>query len=341
MSWLSDDKSNKLSHMNNDDLCQRLEEEIRSLIATPVGRRLFLASSAALLTGCASAPNTRMREGDNSGQQVSLTPDQERKMADEYGPQMEKEYPVLKDAWAQAYISNLGERIASANSLQNNPYEYRFKLVDAKMVNAFALPAGAVYVTKPLVLMAQSEAELAGVIGHEIGHIQARHTAERMEQQKRDQSKTLLYGLGGVLLGGAAGLGLAKLVCKKEDKECLQRIALYGAAAGAAGGLLIQKFAFMANSREDEMEADRIGFRTSVKAGYHPAHVGMFYEKLLAMEAQYKKKQDKLSSAFADALSTHPPSVERVKQMKEMSSQSSKGGDISGPDFNKIKNRLS
>ncbi|MBH48723.1 MAG: hypothetical protein CME71_11190 [Halobacteriovorax sp.] len=327
--------------MNNDELCIRLESEIKTLISTPVGRRLFIASSAALLSGCASAPKTRMREGDNSGQQVSLTPSQERKMADEYGPQMEKEYPPLDDAWAQSYISTLGQKIAKANSLQNNPYEYRFTLVDAKMVNAFALPAGAVYVTKPLVLMAQSEAELAGVIGHEIGHIQARHTAERMEQQKRDQSKSILYGLGGVLLGGAAGLGLAKLVCKKEDKECLQRIALYGAAAGAAGGLLIQKFSFMANSREDEMEADRIGFRTSVKAGYDPAHVGLFYEKLLAMEQQYKKKQDKLSSAFADALSTHPPSAERVQQMNQLAQQSSQSGEISTPDFKRIKNRLS
>lgn len=318
-----------------------LERELKQLISTPVGRRLFLASIPVLMSGCASPGKTRMREGDNSGQDTVITVSDERKMADEYAPQMEKEYPPLKDAVAQAYISDLGQRVAMANGLQGNPYEYRFMLVDAKMINAFALPAGAVYVTKPLLLMAESEAELAGVIGHEIGHVQARHTAERIDKQKREQSKSILYGLGGAILGGAAGFGLGKVLCKKEDKECLQRAALYGAAAGGAGGLLIQKFAFMAHSREDEMEADRIGFRTSVKAGYHPEHVGKFYEKLLVMEKQYQKKQDKISAAFADAMSTHPPSQERVKQMHQMANETKTGGDISSRDFSKIKQRLS
>jgi len=116
---------------------------------------------------------------------------------------------------------------------------------------------------------------------------------------------------------------------------------MYGAAAGGAGGLLIQKFAFMAHSREDEMEADRVGFRTSVQAGYHPEHVGSFYEKLLAMEKQYQQKQDKFSAAFADAMSTHPPSIERVKQMKEMAAQVPSKGEINSKDFSRIKQRLS
>lgn len=328
--------------MTNDDYqAQMLERELNQLISTPMGRRLFLASVPALLAGCASAPNTRMREGDNSGQNVTLTPAQEKQMANEYIPQMEKEYPPLKDPTAQAYIRDLGGRIVAANKLGGNPYNYEFTLVDAKMVNAFALPAGAVYVTKPLLLMAENEAELAGVIGHEIGHIKARHTAERIAKEKKEQTKSILYGLGGALIGGAAGIGLGKLLCKKEDKECLKRAAMYGAAAGGAGGLLIQKFAFMAHSREDEMEADRIGFRTSVQAGYHPDHVGNFYEKLLAMEKQYRQKQDKFSAAFADAMSTHPPSTERVKQMRQMASQTPSKGEINSKDFSRIKQRLS
>src|SRR5690606_27550051 len=116
------------------------------------GRRLFLASVPVLLAGCASGSKTRLREGDNSGQNISITPADEKKMADEYIPQMEKEYPPLRDASAQAYIRDLGDRIVSANKLSGNPYRYQFTLVDAKMVNAFALPAGAVYVTKPLLL---------------------------------------------------------------------------------------------------------------------------------------------------------------------------------------------
>lgn len=327
--------------MDKNQSIENLNHELRLLTSSAIGRRTFLASLPVLLAACSSVPKTRMREGDNSAQQAALTPAEERQMADEYGPQMEKEYPPLRDQYSQAYISELGEKIVRANNLGGNPYHYRFTLVDAKMVNAFALPAGAIYVTKPLVLMAENEAELAGVIGHEIGHVKARHTAERIHKEKSEKTKGLLLGLGGALLGGAAGIGLAKVICKKEDKECLKRVALYGAAAGAAGGLLIQKFAFMAHSREDEMEADRIGFRTSVKAGYHPQYVGSFYEKLLAMEQQYQKKQDKFTSTFTDAMSTHPPSIQRVRQMKELASQVSNQGDISSADFKKIKQRLS
>src|SRR5690606_20530215 len=158
--------------MKETQATEALERELNQLISTPMGRRLFLASVPVLLAGCASVPKTRHREGDNSGQNTALTPSDEKRMAQEYVPQMEKEYPPLKDREAQAYISDLGARIVSANNLEGKPYQYEFKLVDAKMVNAFALPAGAVYVTKPLLLMAESEAELAGVLGHEIGHIQ-------------------------------------------------------------------------------------------------------------------------------------------------------------------------
>ena len=87
-------------------------------------------------------------------------------------------------------------------------------------------------------------------------------------------------------LGGAAGFGLGRMLCRKDDRDCLMRIAKYGALAGGAGGMLISKFGFMANSREDEMEADRIGFNIAYKAGYHKDYVGKFYERLLQMEKQ-------------------------------------------------------
>ena len=113
----------------------------------------------------------------------------------------------------------------------------------------------------------------------------------------------------------------------------MARAAKYGAMAGAGGGLLIQKYKFMANSREDEMEADRIGFRTSVKAGFHKDHVGRFYNKLLAME-QKSKQGGSILSGFADAMSTHPPSRERVQQMQSMAAENSgRNGQISSKQF--------
>ncbi|ATH07788.1 hypothetical protein BIY24_07455 [Halobacteriovorax marinus] len=316
----------------------QLHRDLQQVNSTDSGRRAFLIALPMLLASCASGSKYRMREGDNTGQETSLSFNDERAMTKEYLPQMEKEYPMLKNTYAQDYIRELGNKITSSSSLEGRPYNYHFRVVEAKMVNAFALPAGEVFVTAPLIKMASSEAELAGVIGHEIGHIKARHTAERIEAQNRDKTKNLLFGIGGAILGGAAGYGLGKALCKKNDRECIQRIALYGGAAGAGGALLIQKFAFMANSREDEMEADRIGFNTSLAAGYDPNHIGKFYEKLLQMEKQYQKSSNPITKRFADALSTHPPSEQRVQQMREMSqSVSGRRGIINTKSFNKVK----
>lgn len=297
---------------------EELEIILQELNSTTMGRRAFLSSLGFLLASCATGDRHREREGDNSGQDAALTVEGERKMTQEVLPQMRKDYPAFKNSEVQNYISSLGRKVVSANNLENNPYNYNFTVVDVNYVNAFALPAGTVFVTVPLMAMAESEAELSGVIGHEVGHIKARHTAERMAKAQREQNKSWIYAAGGGVLGGLLGYGVGKMVCSSGDNACMQKAALYGAAAGAGGGLLIQKYGFMANSREDEMEADRIGFRTSVTSGYHKDHVGLFYEKLLKMEEQNKGSQNALMVSLSDALSTHPPSKERVQQMKQM-----------------------
>lgn len=315
-----------------------LDSVLADWCSTSVGRRQFLAMMPLLLSACASTPKTRYREGDNSNQATSLTPQDEARMTQEVLPQMRKDYPPLPDSSVQAYIADLGNKIVAANSLNGQPYQYNFTVVGVNSVNAFALPAGTVFVTAPLISMAESEAELAGVVGHEIGHIQARHTAERMEKAKREQGKSWMYAVGGGLAGGALGFGLSKLLCSAKDKECQRKALEYGAMAGVAGGMLVQKYGFMANSREDEMEADRIGFKTSLRAGYHKDHIGQFYSKLLQLENQHKGKADPLSRALSDALSTHPPSKERVAQMQELSagSQNSASPLVSSIQFEKI-----
>lgn len=282
-----------------------------------MGRRSFLAAVPVLLAAC-STEQHRQREGNLRGDETSLSFDDEKKMTQEVLPQMRKDYPPLQNPQLQSYINQLGRKIVTANSLEGQPYNYSFTAVDVGYVNAFALPAGTVFVTAPLIAMADTEAELAGVIGHEIGHVKARHTAQRMDAAKKAESKTWMYAAGGGLIGGALGYGLGKLVCQQGDDDCMKKATSYGLAAGAGGGMLIQKYAFMANSREDEMEADRIGFKTSVNAGYDKDQVGLFYAKLLKMEEQNKGKQDPLMASLADAMSTHPPSHERVVQMNEL-----------------------
>lgn len=315
---------------------QMLEVDLKQISQTQMGRRALILSVPMLLASCASPQKTRYREGDNSGQSTTLSVEDERRMTSEYLSKMEKDYPTLKNNYAQKYINDLGHRIVDRNSLRGRPYHYNFRIVNSKQVNAFALPAGEVFVTTGLLKMTDSEAELAGVVGHEIGHIKARHTAERIHKAQKEKGKSWLYGIGGAVLGGAAGFGLGKLLCSKQDRECLARMAKYGALAGGAGGLLIQKYGFMANSREDEMEADRIGFRTSVNAGFDSNHVGKFYEKLLIMEKKHTKKADPISRAFVDAMSTHPPSQQRVDQMNEMERKFPKSGVVSGQSYKKL-----
>jgi len=294
------------------------------------------------LVACSSSSKNRYREGNNIGQEAGITVQEEEAMTREYLPQIKKEYPAVNDPILQRYISNLGKKLVIESKLEGNPYHYTFELVDAKMPNAFALPAGTVYVTTPLIAMASNEAELAGVIGHEVGHIIARHTAERMYQQKKNQSKNLLYTIGGAVLGGAAGYGIGSKLCKKSDKKCLAQATLAGGVVGGGSALLIQKFTFMANSREDELEADRIGFRIATKAGYSKDHVGNFFEKLLIMEKQAQGGSNALTRSFSDAMSTHPPSEQRVKQMREMASQMTlpPGVIVNTTTFNEMKQRL-
>lgn len=320
----------------------QLESDLVEINSTVGGRRYFLASLPLLLIGCSTSvkEKTRYREGDNTGQETELTIADEKRMSAEYAPEMEKEYPPTKDHYLQNYISNLGRSIASESGFEGRPYNYEFKVVNSKMVNAFALPAGKIYVTKPLINLSQSEAELAGVIGHEIAHVQARHTAERMEKAQQTQTKTILMGLGGALLGGAAGYGLAKALCRPKDRDCMKRITQYGVMAGGAGGLLISKFGFMAHSREDEMEADRLGYRIAVKSGFHKDYTGRFYWRLQEMERKHKGNKGRLAS-LSDALSTHPPSKERITQIQELMRETPlRGGTISSKSYKKAKKRV-
>ena len=300
---------------------------------------LFLILAVMFLAACAPATSSRYREGDNVGQEIPLTVADERRLTEEALPQILKEYPLAKNQELQRYIADLGMKIVRANNLEGNPYHYQFEVVDVASVNAFAMPAGRIFVTAPLIAMASNEAELAGVVGHEIGHVMARHAAERMYAMEKAQNKTWLYAAGGGIVGAAAGFGLGTLLCADGDTACLAKAALIGGALGAGGGLLVQKFQFLANSREDELEADRIGFKLAVGAGYDKHQVGRFFEKLLQMEKQAGKGSGPVLKSLADALSTHPPSEERVRQMNEMATSYTvaKKPVLTTPEFTRAK----
>jgi MFS family permease len=206
------------------------------------------------LMGCSSKKYAdRYREGDNSGQEVELTVDQEKQLTKEALAQMKKEYPAADNKELQDYIERLGQKIVNANNLNNKPYTYNFTVVDSSQINAFALPAGAIFMTAPIIAAADSEAEIAGVLGHEIGHVVARHTAERMYVAKKEQGKTWLIGGVGAALGGAAGFLLGKKLCREGDSACRAKYAMYGLGGGAVGGLAGAIYASQIRSIQPEL----------------------------------------------------------------------------------------
>ena len=286
----------------------------------------------AVLNGCSSKSSDRYREGDNKGQKVDMTVDQERKLTKEALAEMKKDYPPVKNQALQAYIERMGQKIVNANKLNNRPYTYNFTAVDSDQINAFALPAGEVFITAPIIAMADSEAEIAGVLGHEIGHVVARHTAERMYVAKAEQGKTYLFGGLGAALGGGLGYLAQKKLCKPDDLECKAKIIGGGLAVGGIGGIMVQKYGFMKNSQEDELESDRVGFRYAVNTGYDKFKVGDFYQKLAAMEKEAKKGQNAAMGFLSDAMSSHPASDKRVAQAKEMQSVIKENGHITVTD---------
>ncbi len=326
--------------MNQATALKKLNAHLKDWTSSCHGRRDFLASMGVLLSSCANAPKTRYREGDNSGQEILLNPLEEQHLTEEVLPQMRKDYPPMNDPEVQSYLTNLGQKIVSTSNLANHPYQYNFTAVNVNSVNAFALPAGTIFVTVPLIAMAETEAELAGVVGHEIGHVLARHAAERITKAKREQGNTFLYAIGGALGGAALGYGVGRLICPSKDEACVRKASELGSYAGVLSGILIQKYAFMANSREDELEADRIGFKTALAAGYDKDHIGTFYSRLLKMEQNNQGTQSPLLANISDALSTHPPSQERVKQMTELAghSENKPKSLVSSREFDQIKN---
>ena len=141
-----------------------------------------------------------------------------------------------------AYVARVGDRMKGASELEGEPFT--FTLLDSDVVNAFALPGGYVYVTRGLLALANDEAELAGVLGHEIGHVTARHTAQRYDRAQLGQGRSVAGQLAGLLLGGYLG-GAEGARAGGE---------LGGQAASLGAQAYVQGY-----SREQEFEADQLG----------------------------------------------------------------------------------
>ncbi len=193
-----------------------------------------------LLSACAVNPATGARELSLIGE------GREIEMGREADGQVSAAYGLVDDAELQGYVSGIGQRLAAASERPTLPWT--FKVVDDPIVNAFALPGGFIYVTRGILAQFDSEAELAGVLGHEIGHVTARHSVSQMSRQQIQQ---IVLGVGMIFS---------------------ETVARYGQVGAAALQVLNLSY-----SRGDESESDRLGLRYISRLGYDPgAMIGVF-----------------------------------------------------------------
>ena len=193
---------------------------------------------------------------------------------------------ISHDPQANARVRRVGERIAGAVGSDLPSAEWEFVVFDdANEINAFALPGGKVGVYTGLLRVAPSDDELAVVMGHEIGHVTARHGAERM-------SEGVALAAGGLLLGAALN----------DNRHRDEWLAAYG--LGATVGVMLPY------SRLNENEADEIGLIYAAKAGYDPGAGGIFWQRMMAESAGKAK--------LPTFLSTHPANADRIRHIQSL-----------------------
>lgn len=227
-----------------------------------------------LVAACATNPVTGRRE------LAFMSEAQEIAIAQESDPQIKEEMGVYNDPELQAYVADIGLRMAQISERPQLPW--RFTVVDVPAVNAFAVPGGAIYITRGILPFLDSEAELAGVLGHEIGHVTARHSAQQYTRQ----------------VSGQVGL-LALSIFVPEARP-------FGQLSGQALGVLFMKY-----GRDDELQADRLGARYEATLGWDPAAAPGFLATL-----------GRLAEAAGDRrgvpnwMSTHPEPLSRVRDVQ-------------------------
>lgn len=227
-------------------------------------------------------PVTREKQhvGDISAQQeIALGLQALPSLAQQYGGQS-------RDQQGQAVVDRVGARIVQGSEAEKSPYRYQFHLLDdPETINAFALPGGQVFITSGLMKRLRSEGEIAGVLGHEVGHVVARHGAQHIAKQQLTQGLT----------------GAAVLATYDPNNPNSYKSA---AVLQAISGLINLKY-----GRNDELQADRLGVRLIAEAGYDPrAMIGVM--EVLQKATQGRGRQPEF-------FSSHPNPENRVTHIKE------------------------
>ena len=237
------------------------------------------AAVVLLLAGCATNPVTGGREF------ALMTEGREISIGEGADAQIREQMGVYDSPALQGYVADLGHRLATLSHRPNLPW--KFTVVDSPAVNAFALPGGYIYLTRGILAYLGDEAELAGVLGHEIGHVTARHAVQAYSRAT----------------GAQIGLLLGQILVPPMRSNPYGTARMMDAAASGLG-LLLLKF-----GREDEIQADRLGAEYAAGAGWHPEGVAGMLSTLGRINEQSDRR------GVPNWLSTHPEPTARVAEV--------------------------
>lgn len=260
--------------------------------------RKFMAVSAAALTlGCANmaAPvdaAAKVKEPKYSSPQPFS-----QKEKDEGAKAHEdilKEFGGAMSGSQADYVRRVGQKIAVQSKLGNAQTDFNVSLLNSSVNNAFALPGGYVYITRQLTALCNSEAEMAGVLGHEVGHTAARHSAQRQKNSTIAQ----IFGIGGTILGAVLG----------DNGGILGAL---GSGLKQYSGTVAQLFA-LKYSRGQEEEADDLGIRYLSSAGYDPSALSSMLNSLALQTSVDAKVAGMSGGGIPEWASTHPDPAKRV-----------------------------
>jgi len=252
------------------------------------GGRLILALVLAVVAIAGYFLSTRNEYNPitDENQRISLTVQEEIALGLQSAPQMASEFGGLDaDENLQASVDEIGQRIVQSSEAQDTEYPFDFHvLADTQTVNAFALPGGQIFITRALLNLMDTEGEVAGVLGHEIGHVVGRHSAEQIAKSQ------LIQGLA-----GAAGVGLYD----PQNPE---------SASAAQMAMIVGSMVNMKYGRDDELQSDRLGVEFLAEAGYDPRAMLRVMEILA--EASGGARQPEF-------MSTHPDPGNRIEEIEQ------------------------
>jgi predicted Zn-dependent protease len=251
---------------------------------------LFFVATLAL-AGCYTNPVTGRKS------LVLLSQGEELTLGTQSFQEIRDKEKVSADPAMNARVTRIGQRIAQAVGNELPDAKWEFVVFDSKEINAFALPGGKVGVYSGLLQLAESDAELATVMGHEIGHVIARHGAERMSEA--------------MVISGVGALGSAAVETKTQDPQTKQLFDLAYGGLTTVGRVL-------PHSRNNESEADRMGATYAARAGYDPRAAITFWQKMVAQKQAADKSAAASSATLSAIFSTHPADEKRIADLKAL-----------------------